>query len=461
MGSNIDENGVESSTKFISKHSFEILLLTTGSILLLSIQFLITFSGLNRSTLLFELVFYVPFAIYVFAIFLTRSQYSEQNSYFLPILIFFAVLFQILILLTDVTLSDDLYRFFIEGKAVVNGVNPYVIPVEDFPLNLQDEVFNKVNNAYSSSPYPPLALILFAILYYFGRSPFFFRLFFSFAFIVSMVILNQLISHETRWKLLIYAWNPLLHLETANGSHFEAIVVFLVMLAIWSINSKMRFLAGVFFLTAFLLKFYAIFLVIVFWRKLGKNGMSIFLLGLFIYIFLVVLEPLMVRGLLIYAQNWYFNASVFWVLLGFLPDFNILKMLLGVIFIVILIRSGYTTEKNQESVHTRSLLVLGVFLLISPVFHPWYLFWIFPFVLLSDKMNYSWIFLSGLLIFSYHVYLTYDLTKIWLESDIMRIIEFVPFYISLLVENRGLITKIHQRFIHPLKSNQSLLRGFW
>ncbi|MHA2329560.1 MAG: hypothetical protein ACXACR_13675, partial [Candidatus Hodarchaeales archaeon] len=181
MGSNIDENGVESSTKFISKHSFEILLLTTGSILLLSIQFLITFSGLNRSTLLFELVFYVPFAIYVFAIFLTRSQYSEQNSYFLPILIFFAVLFQILILLTDVTLSDDLYRFFIEGKAVVNGVNPYVIPVEDFPLNLQDEVFNKVNNAYSSSPYPPLALILFAILYYFGRSPFFFRLFFSFA----------------------------------------------------------------------------------------------------------------------------------------------------------------------------------------------------------------------------------------------------------------------------------------
>lgn len=430
------------------QYSSEIILISTGSILLISLEFLILTTNLNRSIFIFELLFFLPFFIYLFAIFLFKHENSRFSRSKLLIILGFAFIFQIIILFTNVSLSDDIYRFFYEGKGLVNGVNPYITPIEEFPDNLRDSYYDKVNNPHITSPYPPLALLLFAILYLIFPNPFIYRVCFSFGFLVSMLVFYKLVSPNSKWKLIIYAWNPLLHLETANGSHFEAIVVLLVMLALWSLYSERFSTAGVFLLLGFLLKYYPLFLIVVYWKKLGKKGLTVFFSGVFLYCLLVILYPYTVFGVLIYAETWYFNASIFWVIVQITQSFFLTKIILGGIFIILL--CFITLKSNKEamvSLPTMAYAVIGIFLLFQPSFHPWYVFWVFPFVLLDKKSNYSWILLSGLLVFSYHVYIAYDTVQIWTESIFLRFIEYFPFYTCLAIENRVSISKLYYSII--------------
>lgn len=72
-------------------------------------------------------------------------------------------------------------------------------------------------------------------------------------------------------------------------------------------------------------------------------------------------------------------------------------------------------------------------------FHPWYIFWVFPFILFSKKLKYSWIILSGTLIWSYNIFILYDTTQVWIELDIIRVLVWIPFYITLIIENNGIL----------------------
>lgn len=402
---------------------------------------------LDRSNPNFILGFFIPFSSFLLSVFLIRHSYNvnKKPNYFLLIIFIFATIFQIVILLTKVTLSDDIYRFFEEGKAIVHGINPYITPIEDFPSYLKDPYIDHVNNANVTSPYPPFALILFAILYFIYPDPIIYRLCFSFGFLISILFFNKIIPYKNKWKLIIYAWNPLLHLETANGSHFDALVVLLVIIAIWALSSERPALAGGFFLLSFLLKYYPLFLVVIYWKHLKRSGLTIFLCGLAVYGLLIVTEPQLIGGVLIFSQSWYFNASIFWLLVQFVQNFLISKFILGIFFILILSKQALLPNNEPEPSPVKALIIIGLFLLVSPTFHPWYIFWIFPFVLLDNKFNFSWILLTGLLVFSYHVYITYDIIRKWVESDIIRVVEYIPFYLVLILENRGSIREFFQK----------------
>lgn len=415
-------------------YAVELFLVFSGAILVLSFILLISFTQLRRSSLSFEILFFLPFSIFFVSIIIIRKLYSSEHTFFLPILLVFSILIQLIIIFTEISLSDDLFRFFEEGKAVINGINPYTTSIDNFPPFLQDQYSDRVNNANITSPYPPGALFLFAALYFFYPNLFVYRLFFSIGFIISILVSYGIITPERRWILIIYAWNPILHLETANGAHYDAIVVLFVVLAIWALNSNRITLASGFFFIGFLLKYYPIFFVVIYWRRLGKGGQRFFFGGLFCYIIFVLLLPQSVYGLFIYAERWYFNASIFWLLFQVVQNFFITKVILGGLFILLLSISAFKVNKESLSPTSASLLIIGIFLLFQPVFHPWYIFWIYPFVLMDKNFNISWILLSGTLILSYHVYIAFDTIKIWKESDGLRLIEYIPFFFTLFVE---------------------------
>jgi len=287
----------------------------------------------------------------------------------MPLILFFAALFQILILFTEISLSDDVYRFYLEGKAIIYGINPYFTSIDKFPPTLFDEYLTKVNNPHVTSPYPPFALIIFSVLYYIFPHPFTYQICFSIGFLASIVVCSKLLPVENKWKLIIYAWNPLLHLETANGAHFDSLVVLFVMLAIWGVYLERFATAGGFFLLAFLLKYYPLFFVVVYWKHLGKRGLSIFLSGLVLYGIYVSFVPQALLGILTYTETWYFNASVFWVLVQLIPNFFLAKIVLGGLFILILIRLALGSNKAAEPSPAIALMVIGLFLLFLPVFH--------------------------------------------------------------------------------------------
>ncbi|MFX1514630.1 MAG: glycosyltransferase family 87 protein [Promethearchaeota archaeon] len=264
----------------IQSYSIEALLLITGSILLLSMQFLIVLSELDRSTIIFQILFLFPFITYISSIILLNHYYTNQPRVFFPIIFIFTIIYQIIILMTDVSLSDDVYRFLGEGKAIVNGINPYTTPIAEFPKEIL--YYKQGNNLEITSPYPPFTLLLFALLCFIGIDIFIYRLFFSICYIGSIIILYKLLSVEDKWKVIIYAWNPLVQLETANGSHYDSVVVLFVILAVLCLKEQKQTLAGISFSLAFLLKYYPIFLVAVYWRLLGKRGIATFLSAFFL-----------------------------------------------------------------------------------------------------------------------------------------------------------------------------------
>ena len=217
------------------------------------------------------------------------------------------------------------------------------------------------------------------------------------------------------------------------------------MIAVWGIDNDRFIIASGFLLMAFLLKYYAIFLVLIYWKRLKYRGLTVFFSGLAVYgIFVILVPQALLGGILTYAESWYFNASIFWIVVQLLPNFELAKYVVGGLFILIL--GIFTRKANKEASppHSIALLIIGVFLLLQPNFHPWHIFWIFPFVLLDNNLNFSWILLSGTLIFSYHVYIAYDTIQVWMESVFIRLFEYIPFYAWFTLEHRQTISKYYR-----------------
>ena len=451
MWSNKEMFTKRSKVSSLNLGRLDALFLGLGCLMLFSMALFIAITQLNRSNLTLEIFFYFPFIIYCLIILIVQKIDIKKIKFFFLTTIVFSVLFQLIILTTEVSLSDDIYRFYMEGKALANGINPYIIPIEQFPLNLRDNFYYKVDNANVPSPYPPLALLAFTILYLIGQNPFVFRLFFSLGFIVSIILSNKLISESNGWKLLIYAWNPLLNIEIANGSHFESIIVLLLVLGIWALNSKRVAAAGGFFLIAFLFKYSPIVFVLIYWKQLGRKGLGVFVSGFVLYCIFLFFLPQAILGVQIYTQDFYFNASILWFLNNLIQDFILSKIILGIVFLVILSIFVIRTDNESETSARNALIIIGLFLILQPSFHPWYIFWLFPFLLLDRNTNNSWIFLSGLLILSYQVYIIYDISQVWIESDFIRLLEFIPFYTFILYENRKALSNNLEKMIKRIK----------
>ncbi len=434
-----------------------ILLPIGGCMLVISILLLISSTSLNRSELKFGLMFLLPFTIYLLLVISVRHFDLESRGNFLSILVLFAILIQFIILNTQITLSDDIYRFILEGKMIINGLNPYATSLNEVPGDFQSQFLPLVNNSHITSPYPPLALILFAILAWINEDPLIFRIVFSLSFIISIVLLDKLLIGKNKWKTIIFAWNPLFHLEVGNGSHFESVIVLILLVGLLFLE-KGNSVGGSFaFLGAIFLKYYAIFLIPLFWKHLRKEGQSIILIGILSYLFLVFIDPVLVTGLFIFAEAWYFNASIIWLLIEVTTSFLIAKQIAASIFLLILLVLSKKAQERDVIPYRYAGLVIGSFLLLQPTFHPWYLLWLFPFILMDEEITpWSWIILSGLIIFSYTVYIQYDANNVWYESVSIRLLQYIPFYSLFFLDFRKLFSSSAVKAIHFFKKNREV-----
>jgi len=431
-----------------------------GILFLFSILLFINLSHLDRSSHKLQLLFFVPFGFYLLGIYFLKSVKTGKRN-FISLITLIALIIQLALLLTDISLSDDIYRFILEGWAINQGLNPYHTPIGELSAFLSNpEILEKANHIKVTSPYPPLTLLIFAILSSFADSISVFRLTFSGSFLLSIIVMYKLLPLNHRWKIIIYAWNPLLHIETANGAHFEALVILTIVSAVWALEREHKFMASFLFLLAFLLKYFAIFLIPIFWKRLDNFGRAILLIGGGFYFLWALIDPQLYSGLLIYATDWYFNASVFWIIFQLNMNFNASQFITGFIFLILLVLLTKQANKSTILPYKQAYLIIGAFILLQPTFHPWYIFWIFPFIILDyENFNLSWIILTGSLILSYHVYIQYDSLNIWLEKDWIRILEFIPFYLLLLWENRKWFAKKSRIIFRKLNQTPILTRN--
>ncbi|MBI3976645.1 MAG: hypothetical protein HY331_00525 [Chloroflexi bacterium] len=147
-----------------------------------------------------------------------------------------AVALRLLMVATTPSLSSDVYRYVWEGKLVNLGVNPYQLAPEAPALAPhRDAIWELVNHKHLISPYPPLALGYYAVVYRLWpdsvRAMQMGAALLDLGVAGALALLLRAVGLPAQ-RLLIYAWSPLPLAAFAHSAHNDPLMVAPLVLAV-------------------------------------------------------------------------------------------------------------------------------------------------------------------------------------------------------------------------------------
>ena len=359
------------------------------------------------------------------------------------LIVLFGVVFRATLMPMAPSLSDDYFRYVWDGRVQAGGLNPYVYPPdsEDLAHLREEEIYAHINHAELPTIYPPLAQLVFRAGYWISPSIWGIKaLLVGLDLLTAWFLLGLIRMYDQhKEQVLIYLWNPLLLLEVAGNSHVDMLGVSFMVFGLFYLSMNGFGRAAGAFALSFLSKYFVICLVPIFWRWICSQGhddshlgraLSLFrvkkawpvgiFLGLVGLGYLPYLDAgdRVVGSLGVYAENWEFNAPVFDGLRKLTGSGEVARLAIVGIFgaaVVGLtlswlppIRAGY--------------FLVGLFILLSPTLHPWYLIWMVPFLVFYR--NLAWIVFTSLVVLSYHVVIRYAAEGVWQEAMWVRWVEY-------------------------------------
>ena len=344
----------------------------------------------------------------------------------LPLILFFALAFRLLLLPAPPALSDDVYRYLWEGYLQTEGINPYEhSPQSPVLEEYRNPAWTFVNNKQASAIYPPFAQMVHALFYLGFGSVSGFKLAFLGVEIGLVAAILALLrgSGQPPGRVLVYAWNPLVVVETAWSGHHDALVVGLLLWALLLLQFRRRVAAMGVLAAAVLSKLYPLILAPAFLRGLPARYWG-WLTGFL----LVMLAPYLgagsrlLEGLSLYRHQWRFNGFLHsWLTGQGLPQIWV-EGLLGAGLLTLL-----CVFWVRRPCRLRQLYWLtGAVLLFSPTLFPWYLVWIVPFLCFFP--NPAWLLLSGLSVLSYEVLIDWSVQGIWWSDPFFLKLQYYPFW---------------------------------
>ncbi len=310
-----------------------------------------------------------------------------------------AILFRLLLLVAPPQLSDDYARFIWDGRLLTHGYNPYLyLPSQllNTPValvaGLDQSLFATLNSPDYFTVYPPVNQALFALSAW--ASPhslpgaiFWLRVPIILAECGSIWLLVQILHRlgQNPNGALLYALNPLIILELTGNVHFEAVMIFFSLLAVWLlVPPKPNWLwsAGALAL-AIGTKLLPLLLLPVLVRYLGwQRGLRYALLTgiLTLLLFLPAASMALVQNmgasLNLYFQKFEFNASVYYLvrMVGYwVKGYNIIAKAgfwLPVVSTLSILWLAFT--RRPIALPVRVLASLTVYYAFSTTVHPWY-----------------------------------------------------------------------------------------
>jgi len=404
----------------------------------------------------------------------------------------FALLFRLTILLrTPPTLSDDVYRYIWDGRLTNAGINPYTQTVDSPLLDRFDSPQRAlVNNAWMASPYLPVAQAFFAAVYRLAPDS-------PFAFQVSAVLFDLLTGCLVadllrrlglpQQRALIYLWHPLVIVEFAHGAHVDALMLCLMVAAVWALTAERRtpntgrrrpimdHLSPVALAAATLTKGVpALLLPLTAWRWGWRR--TLLYLGLIVAVLLPcgltagwgLTGPRDGEGLFgalrIYGARWNYNGGLYhWLevevsgyrtpgavppeIVGEVP-IRAAKLAVAALLGVILIAVAWKAWRRVDDVALLrlSIVPLGAYLLLTTTVHPWYTTLVIPFLAFLwprkekattvGRFLWPWLYFTTAVSLSYLTYLDPANLR---ETDWVRLVEYVPCYLLLIWSARPAI----------------------
>jgi alpha-1,6-mannosyltransferase len=381
---------------------------------------------------LFQLAYQIPNRTDIWAIWLRLG--LAFTSYFIILFKFnkdefvfsnnlLLIFSRLLILFSFPLLSDDIYRFIWDGSLMHHGINPFSItPNQLMQLNPQwidSTLFTNMNSQAYYSVYPPINQFAFYLSAIPGKgnllaSAIILRIFILAFDFGNIYLIKKLLQFYKKDKKLIYlyALNPLVIVEFTGNLHFEAVMIFFTLLAIWFLTQNKWIWAAIALSLAINAKllpliFFPLFIHHIGLKKSVYAGFIIVICTLLLFApFLYKLNYLenFISSLQLYYGKFEFNGSIYqllkkagWEILNYNPILYTSKILLLLTLIGFLI--AYIKSKN---IIEGIFWVMFTYTLCGAIVHPWYMLILVAFTpFLKYRFALVW---SVLICLSYYTY---------------------------------------------------------
>jgi hypothetical protein len=348
-----------------------------------------------------------------------------------------AFIFRVLLLFSLPALSDDYFRFLWDGRLLAAGENPF-LNLPDFYAGtnfagvsgLSNSLYLNLNSPHYFSVYPPVCQFIFGLAAYIDpennlTGVIVMRFFILLAEAGSVWILIKLLRkfNLPERNILLYALNPLVIMELTGNLHFEAIMIFFSLAALYFLTQKRYHFSAISLGLAVCSKLLPLIFLPFLFKRLGfRNWLNYCLIvGLVCFVlFLPFLNAELIahfsNSLNLYFQKFEFNASIYYLVreIGFLiSGYNQIAFIgpllslctfCGVIFL-----ATRKTNLFSENLPKQISYALTLYFALDMVVHPWYLTTLVAFATLTN-LRYPVIW-SGLGILSYAAYQTNSYTE--------------------------------------------------
>ncbi len=381
--------------------------------------------------------------LFIFYLYLIKSNISINIAF----------VFRLILLFSFPALSDDFYRFVFDGRLLANGLNPYLIlPSEliqtpDYQAIIGDKlIYEKLNSPNYYTVYPPLNQFIFIISAYLSNHNLLLNLIILRLFIIaadwgniwliSRILKFQQNSPPNRGGVgggAVYAFNPLVILELTGNLHFEAVMIFFGLLAVYLLIQKRYILSAISLACGVSIKLLPLIFILLIIKYLGfKKGIIYALIIGFLN--LLLFAPFIDAQLIqnmgssvgLYFQKFEFNASIYYLIrqIGYwVVGYNIIgsagKILALLAFGGILWISFVKSKTVNNAYSLKTLLILTLYYALATTVHPWY---ITPLIVTSIFTNFRYPILWSAMVFL--TYFSYT-TKPYQENLYLVAIEYL------------------------------------
>ncbi len=357
--------------------------------------------------------------------------YLIQQNFSWKILLLYSVVIRLVFIVATPNLSQDFYRFIWDGRMLLNGFNPYLYLPESFlntGLSAPNQAAGLIKgmgalNASHYSNYPPLNQLCFFISALIANNSIIgsiisLRLLIILADLGVLYFGSKLLkSQQLNPKFIfIYLLNPLILIELTGNLHFEGVMLFFLIWALYLLQKKHWKTAAIIFAFSINLKLLPLLFLPLFFKYFNIKK----LLAFYAIIALTTLAgftPFLCEELISnYSKTlslWFgtfeFNGSLYLIVreIGYyIKGYNIIhtvgKITPIIVLLSVLIISFTRNNKNTKQLLTSFLIVLSIYLFTSSTIHPWYISML---LLLSIYTNYKFpLVWSFTIIFSYSFY---------------------------------------------------------
>ena len=407
----------------------------------------ISYQTLNEEFSSFSVQYFVLFALFLILI---KIETNFKR------LLGFAICSRIIILFSTPELSPDFFRFIWDGELLTKGINPYAFLPNElinqagfsdsvYRLELYQNMTDLSKGNYSNYPvfnqflfYIPALIFENVFANMFGL-----KIMVLLADVGAIFFLKKILQQlkQPIDKLWLYALNPFIIIEFVGNLHFEGVMIFFLLGAIYFMLKNKWFYGSLllglsiqiklipFMLLPFLFKFLK-------WKK--SIGVLITSVLVVVGIGLVLWNDSnyfnnMMTSIEIYFTTFEFNSSLFGIVnhyksqeMGWNTTYLIGPMLSKIATVLILMLAVFRNYKSPVDIFKGMLFALVIYYLFATTVHPWYISML---LVLSIFTNYKFPLIWTLL-----VPLTYSFYTVPESALSYRILEYTLVFTVLIYE---------------------------